>query len=314
MAKYTIFVDGAEGTTGLRIHQRLEKQDEILLLQLPHGKRKDLDSRLHAVQQADLSVLCLPDSAAKELVDAAPANSKICDTSTAHRTSPGWVYGFAELGGQKDAMRSANRVAVPGCHATGFLALVAPLVQCGALPNSAQLTANSITGYSGGGKSMIAAYEDENRPQEYAAPRLYGLTMQHKHLPEMTKIAGLEKPPLFMPVVADYYNGMLVSIAVPAKVFNKGWQTPAAITQALQTYYNGKPLITVFPCNYSPPAGVLAANALANKDNMELYVLGNQETILLTARFDNLGKGACGAAMQCINIMLGRPETTGLTF
>lgn len=313
MEKHVVFIDGAEGTTGLRIHERLHKQPDIELLTLQDAERKNLNARLQAAQQADVTILCLPDAAAKEFVAAAPQHIKICDASTAHRTVPGWVYGFAELKERRQAIQTANRVSVPGCHATGFLALVTPLVQQNILPAGTAVHATSITGYSGGGKGMIAAYNQKERPNGYTSPRLYGLTMQHKHLPEMKAISGLEQPPVFLPLVADYYSGMLVSVPLQTASLAKGYNTPAAIAAALQQYYRGQPLITVYPAGaVAPEDTMLPANALAGKDNMEIFVLGSEEQILLTARFDNLGKGASGAAVQCINLMLGRGETTGL--
>lgn len=312
MSKKTIFVDGGAGTTGLRIRQRLAQQGDIALLTLPEAHRKDLHARVEAIHSADLSFLCLPDSAAKEVAAAAGADARICDTSTAHRTTPAWVYGFAELQGQREKIQAARQVAVPGCHATGFIALIAPLVAAGALPASSVVACHSITGYSGGGKEMIAAYADTARPAGYASPREYGLSLCHKHLPEMQTLTGLASPPLFTPIVADYYAGLLVSVPLPVSALASGWQSQQKIATLLADYYAGQPLITTHAPGTSPPDGTLAANALAGRDDMEIFVLGNEQQLLLCARFDNLGKGASGAAVQCMNLMLGRAETAGL--
>ncbi len=309
---HSIFIDGAEGTTGLQIYERLENRADITLLRLPQDKRKSLPHRLEAMQQAELTVLCLPDAAAKEIAAAAVGNSRICDASTAHRTAEGWCYGFAEFSGAAQAIQGASRVAVPGCHATGFLALVRPLVELGALHKSSLLHCHSISGYSGGGKQMIAAYEQPPQPQHLTAPRQYALGMQHKHLPEMRHVAGLSQPPLFTPIVANYYSGMLVSVALHKDTFAAAFQSKQAVHQLYKAYYGGQPLIDVVPLEDVPADGMLAANALAGRDNLEIFVLGSEQQLLLCARFDNLGKGAAGAATQCINIMLGFEPTQGL--
>lgn len=308
---HKIFIDGAAGTTGLRIYQRLASQPDIELLHLPEQERKNLNARVRAINSADVSVLCLPDAAAVEVAAAANPNAKICDASTAHRTNPGWVYGFAELPGKRAAIITANRVAVPGCHATGFVALAAPLVNAGALSPNSQLYCHSITGYSGGGKPMIEAYE-ANPPSEYTSPRQYALGFGHKHLPEMQAATGLALSPLFSPIVANYYSGMLVSVPLPASLLAAEFQAPQAVAELYTKAYQNEPLITVHPAGQTPPDGTLAANALSGKDTLEIFVLGNSEQLLLAARFDNLGKGASGAAVQCLNLMLGRPETAGL--
>ncbi|NBI39902.1 N-acetyl-gamma-glutamyl-phosphate reductase [[Haemophilus] felis] len=308
---YKIFVDGAVGTTGLRIHQRLSDEADIQLLTLPEAQRKDLAARLAKMAEADLTFLCLPDAAAKEIVQHAPPSVKICDTSTAHRTQPNWVYGFPELVGLSQ-VAAANRVAVPGCHATGFLALVTPLIQGDILPANYPLVCQSLTGYSGGGKAMIAEYEQENCPESYRAPRLYGLGLTHKHLPEMQKISGLQQPPLFCPVVDDYYSGMLVSVALPMAALKADWQSGEKIAAYLQTVYQNSPLIQVHSYQQAPDDNTLSANALSGKDSLEIFVLGSPTQLLLSARFDNLGKGASGAAIQCMNLMLGRTQTAGL--
>lgn len=312
MSVYRIFIDGAVGTTGLRLHERLSADPEIELLTLDESLRKDLNARLEKIAQADLTVLCLPDEASKEIVALAPSTAKICDTSTAFRTHPDWVYGLAELHGQRQKIQTATRVAVPGCHASGFIALVRPLIEQGALHADSLLSCHSLTGYSGGGKAMIGEYQADNRAEKYAAPRLYGLPLKHKHLPEMQAMTGLQHPPLFTPVVADYYSGMLVTVPLFTAQCQTGYQSGEAVHQLLAEYYAGNPLISVQPFCAMPDDAMLAANAFAGKDDMQIFVYANESQILLAARFDNLGKGASGAALQCLNLMLGREETTGL--
>lgn len=312
MSKYKIFVDGAVGTTGLRIHERLSQADDIELLTLPEAERKDLKARVAKVAEADLTFLCLPDEASKELVAHAPQNARICDTSTAHRVNPDWVYGFAEITRQVAKIQQANRVAVPGCHASGYISLVRPLIESGALPADYPLSCHSLTGYSGGGKSMIAEYEAEDRAKKFEAPRVYGLALKHKHLPEMQALTLSKQAPIFTPVVADYYSGMLVTVPVPLSAFNSAYQSGAAVAQVFTDYYKDAKLITVHPLATMPEDNMLNANALSGKDNLEIFVYANDSQVLLVARFDNLGKGASGAAVQCMNIMLGREETAGL--
>lgn len=312
MKKYKIFVDGAVGTTGLRIHERLSNANDIELLTLAEEDRKNLTARLAKVAEADLTFLCLPDEASKEIVANAPASARICDTSTAHRVNPDWVYGFGELTGQAEKIQQANRVAVPGCHATGFIALIRPLVEKNALSPTFPLYCHSLTGYSGGGKSMIADYENSDRAVEFDAPRVYGLALKHKHLPEMTALTGLQNPPIFTPVVADYYSGMLVTVPLPISALQSDFQSGEKMAKLLADYYQGSKLISVQPFGTTPENGMLAANALSGKDSLEIFVFANESQIVLAARFDNLGKGASGAAIQCMNMMLGREETARL--
>lgn len=309
MSKYKIFVDGAAGTTGLRIFERLGASADIELLTLSDEARKSLSARLEMVKQADLTFLCLPDEASKELVANAPENARICDTSTAFRTDPNWVYGFAELTGQQEKIQTAKRVAVPGCHATGFIALVRPLIEKGVLSADFPLYCHSLTGYSGGGKAMIADYQAEERAAEFEAPRLYGLSLKHKHLPEMQALTGTSQPPIFCPVVADFYSGMLVTVPLPQSALS---QNSEQIAELYAAYYQNRALIKVNPFGTQPENGMLAANALSGKDNLEIFVFANGTQVVLAARFDNLGKGASGAAVQCMNLMLGRDETAGL--
>ncbi len=312
MKKHKIFLDGSVGTTGLRIQERLSARDDIELLILEDAKRKELSARLAMIEEAEVSVLCLPDEAAKEIAALAPAHAKLCDASTAHRTLAGWQYGFPELAQRRSKIANATRVAVPGCHATGFLALCAPLVEQGALPANTALHCYSLTGYSGGGKAMIAAYESDEKPADYNAPRLYGLSLRHKHLPEMQAIAKLSAPPLFCPIVDDYFSGMIVGITLPLQAFEQGYQSPLALAELFSRYYANEPLISVHKAGEMPADGTLSAAHMAGRDSLEMFVSGNDTQVLLAARFDNLGKGACGAAIQCLNLMLDAPETKGL--
>ncbi len=302
-----VFVDGSAGTTGLRIVERLRERTDIETVVLPDLLRKDPQARLMAMAEADVAFLCLPDAAAKDaatMADMKGLDTVIIDTSTAHRTAEGWTYGFPELTGQRERVAAAKRIANPGCHATGFIATVAPLVEAGLIPADAQLSALSLTGYSGGGKGMIAAYETaEDRDPLLDAPRLYGLTQMHKHLPEMRKLCGLDAEPAFAPVVGDFYSGMLVTVPVFGL-------DPAAATEALSAYYADARVVRVVP--NADEEGFMSAGALSGKDGLEISVFGNSERAILCARFDNLGKGASGAAIQNMNIVLGVDETLGL--
>ena len=301
-----VFIDGSAGTTGLRIADRLRARPELTLLTLPEEHRKDPAARRELLLAADVAFLCLPDDAAREaLALAGDADTAIIDTSTAHRTAPGWVYGFPELTGRREALRGSRRIANPGCHASGFIALVAPLVEHGLLSPEAALTCFSLTGYSGGGKKMIAQYEAGGDPL-LTAPRQYGLGQRHKHLPEMTAQCGLAVDPIFCPIVADYYAGMEVTVPVFAKDLNG---TPEDVKALYRGYY-GEGLVRF--TEEADEAGFLSAGAFAGRDDMELSVQGNEDRLLLTARFDNLGKGASGAAIQNMNLVLGLEETAGL--
>ena len=310
--KYKVFIDGSSGTTGLRIADRLAKRPELELLHIPETGRKDLVRRAETINAADLAFLCLPDAASREVVPLIDSRVKVLDTSTAFRTAPGWVYGFPELHGQREKLRAANRVAVPGCHASGFIALARPLVELGLAPADYPFVCHSLTGYSGGGKKMIAEYEDGQRPALYSTPRAYGLTLHHKHLPEMQAVSGLTAPPIFCPIVDDYYAGM--EVAVPLRMELLGGVTPAQVAEALAGYYAGEAMVTVHPLGQLPLDGMLAAGALAGSDRMELYPLASPDgsQMVLVSLFDNLGKGSSGAAVQCMNILLGLDETAGL--
>ncbi len=307
----TVFIDGSQGTTGLRIHQRLSQRADIRLLALPESERKSLTARVKMAQQADATFLCLPDDAARELVDAlGEGEGCILDTSTAHRTDPRFAYGFAELSEDfEQAIVRKNRIAVPGCHASGAIALLYPLVKAGLLDESYPIALTSLTGYSGGGKKMIAEYESENRDTTLDSPRPYGLTQSHKHLPEIMAVCGLKAPPIFQPVVADYYSGMLVSLPLWPRLM-QGAPTMADVTAIYESAYAGKPLLQVLP----PNAGetLLAANALQGRDDMQLFLTGNDERMIAVCRFDNLGKGASGAAIECLNLHFGLPAQPGL--
>ncbi len=302
-----VFIDGSAGTTGLRIFDRLKDRPELELMTLPAELRKDPNARRDAINGADVAFFCLPDAAAVEsaaLVES--GHVAVIDTSTAHRVNPDWEYGFAELGDRREKIQNTKRVANPGCHASGFIVLIEPLVRAGLLNPDAALTCFSVTGYSGGGKAMIAEYEAPERAEKYDAPRQYGLPQQHKHLKEMVQISGLETAPVFCPIVADYYSGMCVTVPVFAKDLNG---TMADVKALYRDCYHG-PIV-----HYREAAdddGLAGANALSGRDDMEVLVAGNEERMLLISRFDNLGKGASGAAIQNMNLLLGLEETTGL--
>ncbi len=306
-----IFIDGREGTTGLRIQQRLEGRRDLELLTLPDALRKDPDARREKINAADVVFLCLPDAAARESAEWANDCVTVIDASTAHRVSPGWAYGFPELSAaHRRAVETGRRIASPGCHASGFVALVCPLTAAGVLPKDYPLCCHSLTGYSGGGRKMIAEYESDGRDPELDSPRQYGLSQTHKHLPEMQLVPGLARPPLFSPIVSDYYAGMEVTVPLHLPLLS-GAPTLAQIHEIIANHYAGQKLVKVLPLGESP--AFCGANRLAGRDSMEILVAGNDERALLIARFDNLGKGASGAAIQCMNIALGRDETEGLT-
>lgn len=303
-----VFIDGSAGTTGLRIYERLAGLDGVELLTLPEELRKDASARAGAIAEADVAMLCLPDDAAREAAAMADASgTAVIDASTAHRVAPGWAYGFPELSAaHREAIKTSGRVAVPGCHASGFVALVFPLVEAGVIPADAELSVFSLTGYSGGGKKMIAEYEAAERSPLYDAPRQYALGQTHKHLPEMQAVTGLEKAPVFCPIVAPFYSGMEVTVPLFADAINGGADE---IKEIYKAKYAG-PVVRF--CDAPDADGMLSAAAKFGTDGMEVSVFGNGERILLTARFDNLGKGASGAAVQCLNIMRGADETAGL--
>ncbi len=302
-----VFIDGNAGTTGLRIHERLAVRKDIELILLPDETRKDPSARHEAMLQADITFLCLPDDAARASVMLSEGSkTRIIDTSTAHRTASGWTYGFPELYGKREEIAGAKYVANPGCHASGFISLVEPLVREKLIASDTALTCFSITGYTGGGKKMIAGYEDPQRDPALDAPRQYGLTQMHKHLKEMSYISGLATDPIFCPVVADYPCGMEVTVGLFARDL-KGKM--ADIADLYRSVYSGPVVCYQEECSEN---GFLTANAYSGSDSMQITVAGNEERILLVSRFDNLGKGASGAAVQNMNIMLGIAETEGL--
>ena len=300
-----VFIDGSAGTTGLRIYERLGDRKDIELMILPEELRKDMDQRRRMLNAADIAFLCLPDKAAVESVSLIenPAVAVI-DTSTAHRVAPDWAYGFAELSAKhRQAIQTSKRIANPGCHASGFIASVYPLVANGVLSPDFPLTAYSLTGYSGGGKSLIAEYEDASRDVRHESHRIYGTALAHKHLPEMQKICGLAMKPVFSPILGDFYAGMATSILLPGFDAAKVWE-------CLNDHYAGEKIVSVAPLGGDEP--LIYASTLAGKDNMRIQVSGHSEQTMVTAVFDNLGKGASGAAIQNMNILLGIDETTGL--
>ena len=312
--KTKIFIDGSEGTTGLRIFERFSQRDDIELLKISSELRKDPAEISKFINESDITFLCLPDAAAREAVAMVNNdNVRIIDTSTAHRTEEGWAYGYPELSAShREAIRTGKRIAVPGCHATGFITAVYPLVSGGILPKNYPVSSFSLTGYSGGGKKMIEEYESENRDKELDSPREYALGQTHKHLKEMMKISGLSREPLFSPIVADYYSGMVVTVPLYTYMLN-GRVTAQSIHEYFEKYYEGEKFIKVMPFGKEADyRGFLGGNGCSGWDGMEIYVTGNDERILISTRFDNLGKGASGAAIQCLNIMLGCDEAKGL--
>ena len=308
--KPKIYIDGKDGTTGLQIYDRLAGRKDLELLLIDEDKRKDTAERQKLMNAADIVFLCLPDAAAIEAVELV-TNPETCiiDASTAHRTVPGWDYGFPELSAEHRAhIASSKRIANPGCHASGFISAVYPLVAHGIVPPDYPMTCFSLTGYSGGGKKMIAQYETD-KTEELYAPRIYGLNLHHKHLPEMQKICGLHKAPVFLPVVDDYYKGMATTIQLRNDLLAPG-TTAQGVWETLRDHYADAQMVTVAPFGGTTP--MIAGNAMAGKDTLQLIVYGNEEQTAVTALFDNLGKGASGAAVQNMNIRLGLEESTGL--
>lgn len=325
---HKVFIDGGHGTTGLKINEYLADREDIQILEISPEERKNINARLEKIKDADVSILCLPDQAAREIAEAAPDDAVLIDTSSAHRTRPGWTYGMPELAaGQRDAIRTSTRIANPGCHASGFILLVRPLIDAGLLSKDALLTCFCMTGYSGGGKSMIARYEDSGRPAELGSPGQYALGQTHKHLPEMVAMTGIDQAPCFSPVVGDFYNGMVMTVPLHGSQINRDvWpeifvketadmlaesgDTAEAVREVLRRRYEKEPLIQVL--DETPDDGFIYSNPMAGKNGMQIYVTGNPERLLLIASYDNLGKGASGAAVQNLNIVLGAEETAGL--
>ena len=307
---YKVFIDGAHGTTGLKINEYLAGRPDIQVLEIDPDKRKDNDARVSMIKQADVSILCLPDQASKEIAELAPKDSVLIDTSTAHRTDADWTYGMPELtAGQREKIRNSTRIANPGCHATGFILLVRPLIEAGLMDSDSLLTCFCMTGYSGGGKKMIADYEDPDRPAALASPGQYGLGQEHKHLPEMVKMAGITNAPCFSPVVADFYSGMVMTVPIHTSMLKNG-AGAKDVKKTLHMRYDPEALISVH--DEIPESGKVYSNTMSGNNGMEIYIAGNEKRILLIASFDNLGKGASGAAVQNLNIVLGTEETAGL--
>lgn len=306
-----VYIDGQEGTTGLKILERFKDRNDIELLRIDEDKRKDNDERKKLINSSDFTFLCLPDAAAKEAVAMAGDKVRIIDASTAHRTNPDWAYGFPELGKDfRSKIEQSNRTAVPGCYASGFISMVYPLVKLGIMPEDYPVTCHAVSGYSGAGKKAIAAYEGENRPTDFDTPRQYALTQQHKHLPEMQKICGLSYAPAFNPLVCDYFSGMVVSLPIFTRLLTKKY-TPDDIRKALAEFYGDAYFVKVMP-EGEPADGFIGANNISGTNMMQIFVNGNDERLILCSRLDNLGKGASGAAVQCLNIMMGIDEKTGL--
>lgn len=312
--KTKVFIDGSEGTTGLRIHERFSLRDDIELLDISSELRKDPDERKRLINESDITFLCLPDAAAIESVSLVEnENVVIIDTSTAHRTSEGWAYGFPELSAShRDAIRTGKRIAVPGCYASGFIALGYPLVKEGILPKDYPVSVFAVSGYSGGGKKLIAAYEEEGRDAKFDSARMYAWGQSHKHLKEMKAVTGLDREPLFSPLTTNYHSGMIVQVPLYTDLL-KVKKSPEEIRDFFARYYEGEKFIRVMPFGAEAEAGgALFSDACAGWDGMEIFVTGNDDRIVVATRFDNLGKGASGAAMQCMNIVLGCDEAKGL--
>lgn len=312
--KVKIFIDGSEGTTGLRIYERFEGRDDIELLKISSELRKDINERKRLINESDITFLCLPDAAAKESVSLVEnENVKIIDTSTAHRTQESWAYGFPELSKEhREAVAKGKRIAVPGCYATGFISLVYPMIAKGMMPADYPVSAFGLSGYSGAGKKVIAAYEAKERPADFDAPREYALTQEHKHLKEMQKITGLARQPLFSPIICDYYSGMVMSVPLYTNMLC-GVTSPEDVHKMFSEFYAGEKFVRVMPLDAQAGEGnMLAGNACSGWDGLRIFITGNEERIVLSSQFDNLGKGASGAAIQCLNILLGCEEDKGL--
>ena len=310
-----VYIDGQAGTTGLKLFDRIKDRDDIQLLMIDPAKHRDNAERARLINESDVTFLCLPDAASIEAVSFVEnPETRIIDASTAHRTNPDWAYGFPELSpAHRERILTAKRVAVPGCYASGFAAIVYPMIQSGYLPKDYPLTCHAVSGYSGAGKSAIAVYESDDRPAEFDSPRQYALGLTHKHLPEMQKVSGLEFPPVFNPLVCDYYAGMVVSVPLHRRLLN-GKPSIEQIHEMFEKHYDGQRFVKVRALQGADVLenGFLPANTLAGTNLLEIFVCGNDERILLASRLDNLGKGASGAALQCFNLMTGAPEETGL--
>lgn len=316
MTKTKVYIDGSEGTTGLRINERFEGREDIEILKIDSELRKDPEERKKFINASDITFLCLPDAASIEavsLIEKDNNHTVMIDASTAHRTEEGWAYGLPELGETfREKIRTGNRIAVPGCYASGFLMDVYPLIQMGFIDEEYPVCVNALSGYSGAGKKAIALYESPDKTVDLEAPRMYALTQKHKHLKEMQKIAGLKEAPLFVPVVDDYYSGMIVTFPIYVSRM-KRHVTPEALRDAVAEYFAGEQFIHVMPFGSEEETNsFFSANVFSGYDDARIYVTGNDERILVSSIFDNLGKGASGAAIQCMNLRLGLPEETGL--
>ena len=303
-----VFIDGSAGTTGLRIKERLKARTDVALIELKDEDRKNEALRKEAMNDADAVFLCLPDDAAQQAVQMVEnENTIVLDASTAHRTLPGWVYGLPQLSGaQKKAIQTAKRIAVPGCHACGFIVLTAPLVKAGVVDAQTVLSCTSLTGYSGGGKSMIAEYESQKRSPLLSAPRMYGLTQQHKHLKEMCAVTGLSHAPIFLPIVGDFYSGMQVTVPLPES------QCKASRAQIEEIYRSAYDDAVIRWDAHMEQDGFLSALTLSGRDDMRVGLMGTDERLIAVAQYDNLGKGASGAAIECMNLALGLSDYEGL--
>ena len=312
---YRIFIDGKEGTTGLKIFERFEKRDDIEIISIDEDKRKDPAEKAKMINASDFTFLCLPDAAAIESVKLCTnPRTRIIDASTAHRTNSGWAYGFPELGADfRKRIESSDRVAVPGCYASGSIAICYPLVKSGIMQPDYPVLIHAVSGYSGAGKKAIAQYEAEGRDRGLDSPRLYAMTQQHKHLPEITKISGLEFEPVFNPYICDYFQGMTVSVGLHSRILAKK-VTAHDVWEMFASWYEACRFVRVagFMGEGVLPEQFIPANTLAGTNSMQVFVYGNDDRIMITTRFDNLGKGASGAAVQCMNIMMGIDEATGL--
>lgn len=310
-----VYIDGQEGTTGLKILERFEGRNDIKLIRISDEKRKDPAERARLINSADYVFLCLPDEASREAVSFVDNDHvRIIDASTAHRTNPGWAYGFPELSPEhREKIKTSNRVAVPGCYASGFAAVVYPLVKNGIIPADYPVFAYATSGYSGAGKKAIAVYEGDDKPYEFNSPRQYALSQQHKHLPEMQAVSGLTHKPMFNPMVCDYFSGMVVSVPIQTRTLNSS-VTAKQVHEMYAKHYEGAKMVEVMPLMSADEqkSFFLASNTLSGINKLQVFVFGNDEQILLCARLDNLGKGASGAAVQCLNIMIGIDETVGL--
>ena len=310
-----VFIDGSEGTTGLRIFERFQIRDDIELLKIDSDKRKDPEEIKKFINASDITFLYLPDAAAREAVELCDnPDTVILDTSTAHRTAPGWAYGFPELSADhREAIKTGKRIAVPGCYASGFIGPVFPLVKGGILPADYPVSVFAVSGYSGGGKKLIARYEEEGRDANLDSARMYAWGQAHKHLKEMKAVTGIAREPLFCPMTTNYHSGMIVQIPIYTELLAEK-KTPQEIRDYLAEYYKGEKFIKVMPFGADVEAGgEIFSDACAGWDGMEIFVTGNEERVIVSSRFDNLGKGASGAAIQCMNIVMGCDEAKGLT-